>query len=60
MKRVLFIIICLVWSFAWSYSAIKFAEYRELINLVYTNIILLATLPLGGVAVKREVVRLFF
>lgn len=60
MKRILFIVLCLVWVIGWSYSAIKFAEQRELINLIYTNIIYLITLPAGGVAVKREVQRLFF
>ena len=61
MKRILFVIICLVWVISWSYFAIKATpEQRELINLVYTNIIFLITLPAGGVAVKREVQRLFF
>lgn len=61
MKRILFVMFCLVWVIGWSYSAIKATpETRELINLIYTNIIYLFILPAGGVAVKREVQRLFF
>lgn len=60
MKRILFVVLCLVWIIGWCYSAIRFEEQRELINLVYTNIIFLITLPAGGVVVKREVQRLFF
>lgn len=61
MKRVLFILVCLIWVIVWSVLAIKATpEQRELLNLIYTNIILLAILPAGGVVVKREVQRLFF
>jgi hypothetical protein len=61
MKRILFVIICLVWSVSWSILAIKATPVqRELINLVYTNIIYIVLFPIGGVAVKREVQRLFF
>ena len=61
MKRILFVIICLVWVISWSYFAIKATpETREIINMIYTNIIFLITLPAGGVVVKREVQRLFF
>ena len=61
MKRILFVVLCLVWMVSWSYFAIKATpETRELLNMIYTNIIFLITLPAGGVAVKREVQRLFF
>ena len=61
MKRILFVMFCLAWVFTWSYFAIKATpEIRELINMIYTNIILFAILPAGGVVVKREVQRLFF
>ena len=61
MKRILFVIICLLWMVSWSYFAIKATPVqREMINLVYTNILYLLTLPAGGVVVKREVQRLFF
>lgn len=61
MKRILFVMFCLVWMFSWSVLAIKATPVqRELINLIYTNIIYLALFPAGGVVVKREVQRLFF
>ena len=61
MKRILFVVLCLVWMVSWSYFAIKATpEQRELINLVYSNIIYIVLFPAGGVVVKREVQRLFF
>ena len=61
MKKLLFVVMCLVWMVSWSYFAIKATpETREIINMIYTNIIVLITLPAGGVAIKREVQRLFF
>lgn len=61
MKRILFVVLCLVWMISWSVLAIKATPVqREMINLVYTNIIFVTLFPLGGVAVKREVQRLFF
>lgn len=61
MKRILFVVLCLVWMISWSVLAIKATPVqREMINLVYTNILYLLTLPAGGVAIKREVQRLFF
>ena len=61
MKRILFVMFCLVWIFTWSVLAIKATpETRELINLIYTNIIYITLFPMGGVVVKREVQRLFF
>ena len=61
MKRILVVIVCLVWVIGWSVSAIKATpETRELLNMIYTNIIVLITLPAGGVVVKRKVFGLFF